>query len=213
MAAGEVAAAEEPIGVAPPGDVGDQLQEGRVGPVLRAAGAVVLEIGAGGRQLGVLARVGVAVDVGEDDRADARQELEDLGAVRAELGVDEDGRAGPPVRLGRRVEHAPLERAQAVVARADLDRARALADVGDEALDEVERAHGVVRAVVRLAMDTGRRDDVEAGRARHGAQPLEVAAEADRRPVDVGRRAGSGERRDLLDRPVEVVELLSVQER
>ena len=48
------------------GEIGDQLEDGRVGPVLGSAGTVQLEPGAARPGLAMLHGVGVAVQVGED---------------------------------------------------------------------------------------------------------------------------------------------------
>ena len=105
LRAAGVAAEEQPVGVPRLGEVGDQREDRRVGPVLRAAGAVELQRRAGRRRLGVLARVGVAVDVGEDDRRGGTPSAASRSTIakahRPVLRVDAHGCAGPRVR-GRR---------------------------------------------------------------------------------------------------------------
>jgi hypothetical protein len=114
----------------------------------------------------VLARVGVAVKVGEDDAAggdaEALEALDDLQPHRPALRVDADRRAGAGVRRGRGLERRRLERRQVVVARAHLDDPAAR-EVGDEALRELmqlERAQRAFDAVVDLAVDARRGDDM-----------------------------------------------------
>ena len=112
------------------------------------------------------------------------------------------------------LERVLLERRQPVVARPDLDHARADAAARHVHREPVgDRLHAlpaqrVVGQVVRVTMDAGRGDDVQAGRLGDRPQGAGVAAEPDRRPVDEGGRAGGRERPCLLDRPLDVGELL-----
>ena len=207
----------------PLGEGGDQGEDRRVRPVLRPPGAVELEPGARSGGLRVLAGIGVAVEVGEDDRArgnaEGREMLDEAEAHRPVLGVDADRRAGAAVGLGGGREDRPLERLQAVVARAHLDRARADArarDVGREPLRQRGRAlapQRVVGAVVGVAVDARARDDVQAGRLRDRPQPFRIAAEVVRRPVDERARARRRDRARLRDRAADVRELLAGLER
>ena len=58
-------------------------------------------------------------------------------------------------------------------------------------------------------MQAGSRDDVEAGRAGDALEPVEIASQADRCPVDEGAPAGCDERRCLGEREVDVGELVA----
>ena len=60
-----------------------------------------------------------------------------------------------------------------------------------------------------IAVKAGRGNDVEAGLARHQGEAVQVAAEAERRPVDERAAARGDERPGLLDRLVPVEELFA----
>ena len=62
---------------------------------------------------------------------------------------------------------------------------------------------------MRVAVQPGRRDDVQSGRLRDGCEPVKVSAEADRRPVDERPGARGHQRSRFDDRLVELGELLS----
>ena len=62
---------------------------------------------------------------------------------------------------------------------------------------------------MRVAVQARGGDDVQAGRAGDPLEPVEVAAEADRRPVDERAAAGGDERLRLLDRLLDVGELVA----
>ena len=64
-----------------------------------------------------------------------------------------------------------------------------------------------------FTVEAGAGDDVQSGRARHGGEPVEVAAEAERRPLDERGGSGGSQRPDVLDRRVEVVQLLAGKQR
>ena len=123
--------------------------------------------------------------------------LDELEAHRAVLRVHAHRRADAGVRLRRGGERPRLEGGHGVVARADLDDPAA-AELGGEAVGQrVLRggAQRVVLRVVRVAVQAGGADDVQAGLAGDALEAVEVAAEADRRPVDERRAASRGDER------------------
>ena len=99
----------------------------RVGEVLGAPGPVELQPCAGRRRLRVLARIGVAVDVREDDRSTvARRGRRAARRAEADRAGSVWTQTARPARVrgrGRR-ERRRLERREPVVARARLDHAR-----------------------------------------------------------------------------------------
>jgi hypothetical protein len=58
-------------------------------------------------------------------------------------------------------------------------------------------------------MKAGRSDDVESGAPRDGGEPVDVTAEAERRPIDECASTCADERPRLGDRLVEVEELVA----
>ena len=195
----------------------DQVEDLRVRPVLDPADPVVAEPGARGGELAMEAGIGVTVEMREHDpasgNAEPGQELEQLRAERPLLGVDADRRAGRCMRCGRSLERPPLERADPVVAGAGLDRAAPIGELRREAVGELLDSAGEPIRIVGFTVKAGAGDDVEPGRARHGDESVEVAAETERRPLDERGGSGGSQRTDVLDRRVEVVQLLAGKQR
>ena len=164
----------------------------------------------------MLVRVRVPVEVREDDgpRLDPEvaQALDDREAHRPVFGVDAHRCSDGRVRRRGGREHVLLERRQPVVARSGLDDPAAGAQVGDEQIRErVDglRAVRAVRRVVHVAMEAGRRDDVQPGGARDGGEPVEVAPDAERSPVHERPPARLDERARFRDRLVDVREVVA----
>lgn len=117
--------------VAVPGldELGARRDEGRVGPVLVAAGAVVAEVGAalGDRRMQARIRVPVRVRDRHPVRGDAAglEHIEQFVDGRAALGVHHDRGARGAMRLGDRLERDPLGGGDAPVVRAGLEHAGA----------------------------------------------------------------------------------------
>ena len=167
-------------------------------------------------RLRVLARVRVAVEVGEHDRArgdaERAEPLDEREPHRPVLGVHAERRARPPVRGGARLERPRLERRHDVVARAELDHPApdpVAGHVAGEPLREpVGRlgAQRVVRAVVRVAVQSRsprrraarsrpRRARVRRGRARgRSASSRRVRARPPPRASAPPRPRGRGRR-------------------
>ena len=107
----------------------DEVQQLAVGPVFDAAGSVVFEGHAPVGDRCMELAVGVAVEVGQDDAIGlyslACEQVDDLVSARADLGMDQDGRAGLAAADGGCHQPTFLEHADALIGSARLDHARA----------------------------------------------------------------------------------------
>ena len=130
-----VPAEEQAVAMTSRGKGLDQREDRRVGPVLRPPGPVQLQPRARRCRLGMLAGIGVSVEVGEDDGlcrdSERAEELDEGEPHRPVLRVDADRRSGSGVRLGSCLDRRPLEGCERVVARADLDEPAANLGPGD----------------------------------------------------------------------------------
>ena len=148
--------------------------------------------------------VGVAVEVGQDDAIGlyplACEQVDDLVSARADLGMDQDGRAGLAAADGGCHQPTFLEHADALIGSARLDHARArriwrrraepvvgvhpTLQVGDDPLRQQldgRGAHPVTFRVMSIAVVAGRRHDVHTGGFRDRPHLRRTPAETDRR--------------------------------
>ena len=103
-----------------------------------------------------------------------------------------------------------------MVARPDLDQPAAIGELAGE--ERGKLVHGGAAApevvgIVLVAVETGGRDDVQPARPRRLREAVEVAAEADRRPLRDGVGSRRAERACVVRGGLPVVELVTLQQR
>ena len=179
----------------------------RVAP---AEGAVVLDEGARGEQVAVIATVDDLVDVTERHvrrrHPEIGQRTDLLERPGPGLAMGQDRRARGEMRRRGGLEDPEIPSGRSALAAGDLDDpgpvlgpadVRPAVVIGVDADGHVEREPlgddldrqpdaPVVRSVVALVVETGRRDDVDPGTAAQLGQLQDVAAAVARHRVDDG---------------------------